>query len=1215
MPTTSERIPILYLAPWIDFGGTDKNTIDWFRHIDRERFAPSLIATQPSPNRRLVEIVDHAEEIWVLPDLMTAEHMPRFILDFVASRDIQVVHLMNSRLGFDLLPDMTCLPSPPAVVVQLHVEEPDRSGYVRYVTTRYGNLVDRFSIASKHLAVAVQDYGVSADRTKVIYIGVDAAEEFAPQRVKPVEGLAANKFHVAFPARLVDQKDPLLMVEVSATLRDLGVDFQIHVLGEGPLEQETRERIKAHRLEEQVLLHPPTSTPERWYAACDALLLTSVFEGVPAVVYEAMAMELPVVASALPGNAELLSGDRGEAALIEPREDVNGYAEALARLARDPSYGRSVGSELRARALEKFSLQQMAKEHERLYEEVLAERAVPEGKSRGEAERPAPIRFRDRPLEGTPLVSVVVPHYNQSNVLPECVDSIWSQTYPEVELIVVDDASTERDASEVLDVLEAHDDLVLLRLESNGGPSRARNRAIEASSGRYVLPVDADNILEPDAIERLVEQLSTAGEDIGFIYPSLQYFGNREDYFGAPEYNGYRLLFGNFCDTCSLLDRQIFDAGEYFSEDIHLGHEDWEFFVRLADRDVRGEAAHGPMVRYRKWGFNRSDSVEHLPEPFEDQLAATSTIEARRAEVKAAEMPALSLGCLRGPRDAATSTELSEMLATQSCPDIELISPWDNFAPDTDGASAIHPVPNALATTPTETLDQIRLRMRGSFHALTSGDGTSLLADPAFSAKVLRRFATNRDLDAIAFADAGDGGKIAFQPLPAGAKDTDPEPRAHTIIWRVAAESNLPRGLHADPADPVHSIALLLNGNGALVDWHHARRPKPSEGRELAGTWLPVASPWRRSPEDLPHLTEPLLPGEGKYRVPRWEREGTWTPALTKQVVRYRDPHTNRRIATGGPEPRGWLPEYRLGSIPTSSLQGTERLLRVGDEYRTEPLGEWRPVPENCEEIGYIEKAPLPLWKALAVAVHRLSGEEILVQLPDDPLLAEVDVTRALGFIEPAPLEPSEMTDTRRPLGLVGLVTSMDPVARRHRCAIGAVPAGEFTRELGGLASSDLQGSVPAWVEDGMLVTDRHHPPIIRPRLKTAARWVMEPAAWPGLVERKALVKLGLRRGVMAAQSRLSSASRQPRPAAPADPEGWLYESDRPGLAPLFAAYHPVTGDQLLARSPADASHLGYGHPALLGFMRLTASPVAATERRPPPVPWARRFGEVPRAL
>ncbi len=72
-------------------------------------------------------------------------------------------------------------------MVQLHVEEADRSGYVRYVTTRYGNLVDRFSISNEHVADAVEGYGIPREKIRVIYTGVDAEEEFSPDRVEPIE--------------------------------------------------------------------------------------------------------------------------------------------------------------------------------------------------------------------------------------------------------------------------------------------------------------------------------------------------------------------------------------------------------------------------------------------------------------------------------------------------------------------------------------------------------------------------------------------------------------------------------------------------------------------------------------------------------------------------------------------------------------------------------------------------------------------------------------------------------------------------------------------------------------------------------------------------------------------------------------------------------------------------------------------------------------------
>src|SRR5436190_456209 len=83
------------------------------------------------------------------------------------------------------------------------------------------------------------------------------------------------------------------------------------------------------------------------------------------------------------------------------------------------------------------------------------------------------------------------------------------------------------------------------RPPENRGPSAARNRALELVNTSYVLPLDADDKLYPDALERLVEQLEAAGPDIGFVYPHRQYFGNRHDHVPAPDYDLYLLTLDN----------------------------------------------------------------------------------------------------------------------------------------------------------------------------------------------------------------------------------------------------------------------------------------------------------------------------------------------------------------------------------------------------------------------------------------------------------------------------------------------------------------------------------------------------------------------------------------------------------------------------------------------------------------------------------------------
>ena len=161
-PERPERITVLYVAPWIDLGGSDRNTVDLLRWLDRDRFRVILATTQESRNRRLAEVSGYVDEIWALPELVPGGRFPTLLLDLIATREVDVVHIMNSRLAFDLLPDVVSLPNAPGILVQLHVEEADRSGYVRYVTTRYGNLVDAWSVSSRNLARILEEYGVAA---------------------------------------------------------------------------------------------------------------------------------------------------------------------------------------------------------------------------------------------------------------------------------------------------------------------------------------------------------------------------------------------------------------------------------------------------------------------------------------------------------------------------------------------------------------------------------------------------------------------------------------------------------------------------------------------------------------------------------------------------------------------------------------------------------------------------------------------------------------------------------------------------------------------------------------------------------------------------------------------------------------------------------------------------------------------------------------------
>lgn len=477
--------------------------------------------------------------------------------------------------------------------------------------------------------------------------------------------------------------------------------------------------------------------------------------------------------------------------------------------------------------------------------------------------------------------------------------------------------------------------------------------------------------------------------------------------------------------------------------------------------------------------------------------------------------------------------------------------------------------------------------------SIASANVAPLLDDRELREKIQRRFASAGDgLDAIVLADAGPAGRFSFRTLPPD--DSPPDLLPHTVIWRREIERNLPQGLPADPEATVASTARLLSGAGFQLEWRHLAAPDPVGSGQIQS--LPASEP---------------LPGAGEYRVPRWELTPTWVPPSSRLAIRYCKSDGERRLVSGGEAPAGFEPEHTLGSLRDAPFQGTAKLIEIDGTYRAIPEAEREQVSGDAIELGYIELAPLPGMDPLSLAVHRTTEQHLLVCSADDPLLAEVDQTEHLGFLDPVPLKPRQIPQSGRPLGILGLVKAVDYAARRLRYAIGSLPEGEPIAELGGLAESPLQGPIPAWIVDGYLVTDRHRPPATNPSFRGAVRWAAAPVAWHGLASAGARAKVVARRSRIAAGRLRRTDRRSTDP--PGEPAGWLFERARPGLVTLFAAYHPITGDQLLSRDESSATHLGYRPPELLGYVSDVATLTGDLNERPLSIPWARRFGHVPR--
>ncbi|MFN7253120.1 MAG: glycosyltransferase family 2 protein [Anaerobacillus sp.] len=206
-----------------------------------------------------------------------------------------------------------------------------------------------------------------------------------------------------------------------------------------------------------------------------------------------------------------------------------------------------------------------------------------------------------------PLVSIIIPCYNYGLYLEEAVNSALNQTYQNIEVIVVNDASTDLFTLEKLEQLSQLS-IKIIHHKENKGISATRNTAVKASAAKYILPLDADDVIDPETVEKTVKILENNAE-IGFVSMGTRFFGDVNDIYIPPKYNFYTLLYRNIVSPTSLFRKKAWEQVGGYNENYIYGYEDWEFWINLAKNGWHGFSIEEPLFHYRKHGKSMIDTA------------------------------------------------------------------------------------------------------------------------------------------------------------------------------------------------------------------------------------------------------------------------------------------------------------------------------------------------------------------------------------------------------------------------------------------------------------------------------------------------------------------------------------------------------------------------------------------------------------------------------
>ena len=201
-------------------------------------------------------------------------------------------------------------------------------------------------------------------------------------------------------------------------------------------------------------------------------------------------------------------------------------------------------------------------------------------------------------MNSVSCVSIIIPCYNDGQYLLEAVNAAQAQTHTAIEIIVVDDHSTDPQTLAVYERLRNQGIVVLQTPAGKKGPSAARNAGIAVATGNYILPLDADDTIAPSYISKATEVLD-ANPAVGICYCHARLFGLKSGPWKLPPYSFEELLCGNMIFATALFRKSDWIKVGGYDETLTLGLEDYAFWLRLTDQGAAVQQLKEELFFYR----------------------------------------------------------------------------------------------------------------------------------------------------------------------------------------------------------------------------------------------------------------------------------------------------------------------------------------------------------------------------------------------------------------------------------------------------------------------------------------------------------------------------------------------------------------------------------------------------------------------------------------
>lgn len=211
------------------------------------------------------------------------------------------------------------------------------------------------------------------------------------------------------------------------------------------------------------------------------------------------------------------------------------------------------------------------------------------------------------------LVSVIIPCYNQGLFLEECIESVYKQTYSNIETIIINDGSDDQYTIDILEKIKTEYPKMKILSIKNSGVSIARNVGINNSRGEYILPLDGDDKIEYTYISKCIDVFNKK-KDIDIVYCIGMCFGFKSGIYALDDFSELNMLKKNLVFCTAMYRKQDFKQSGGYNSNMIYGYEDWDFWLSIMELGKKFYRINEVLFYYRIKEVSRNANIYNYKE-------------------------------------------------------------------------------------------------------------------------------------------------------------------------------------------------------------------------------------------------------------------------------------------------------------------------------------------------------------------------------------------------------------------------------------------------------------------------------------------------------------------------------------------------------------------------------------------------------------------------